>query len=123
MSTGEPARKPAVGDRVEGFVSGIKPFGLFVDLPAYGLRSRGLVPREETGVPRDADLSKQFSIGDTLEVEVLESKDDRIRLSLRRARAAAEPALSSRESAPATAPPPAEAALTTMAIALRKALE
>jgi len=122
-SPAPPARKPATGDRVEGFVSGIKPFGLFVDLPAYGLRTRGLVPREETGAARDADLSKRFSIGDALEVEVLESRDDRIRLSLRRERAASEPASPARESAPAAAPPPAEVELTTMAIALRKALE
>src|SRR5439155_16668665 len=73
----------AAGDVVEGFVAGIKPFGVFVDLPVYGRRVRGLVPREETGLPREGDLAKQFSTGDPVEVEVLELREGKIRLRLR----------------------------------------
>jgi small subunit ribosomal protein S1 len=110
------ARTPAAGDVVEGRVAGIKPFGVFVDLPDYGPRVTGLLPREETGEPRGADLTRVFSIGLPLQVEILEVKDGRIRLGL----AHSLPA-SPKAAGPAT--PAAEPELTTMAIALRKAME
>src|SRR5439155_7185527 len=72
-----------------------------VDLPAYGRRARGLVPREETGAPRDADLTRRFSIGESLEVEVLEMHEGKIRLRLH----APKSALPGLEE---PAPPPAE---------------
>src|SRR5213076_2917569 len=75
------ARSAAVGDAVEGVVAGIKPYGVFVDLPVYGHRVRGLVPREETGEPRNADLMKRFKVGQPLAVEVIEVKEGKIRLS------------------------------------------
>lgn len=144
-----PARAPAAGEIVEGRVAGVKPFGVFVDLPDYGPRVTGLLPREETGQPRGTDLGRHFSIGQTVRVEILEVKGDRIRLkperSLpepgRRARQAPpmERERTSRKQGPGrqerppqserTAPaPPAETPreeppLTTMAIALRKAME
>jgi len=88
-----PARRPKTGETASGVVAGVKPFGVFVDLPVYGRRARGLVPREETGAPRDADLEQRFTIGDAVEVEVLDAKDDRIRLTMRSAadRAAVPP--------------------------------
>ena len=87
-SAGEPeadARRPQSGDKVSGIVAGVKPFGVFVDLPDYGRRARGLVPREETGAPRDADLEQRFTVGTAVEVEVLDARDQRIRLSMRTA--------------------------------------
>ncbi|HVP15069.1 MAG TPA: S1 RNA-binding domain-containing protein [Terriglobales bacterium] len=114
-----PARTPAAGEIVEGRVAGIKPFGVFVDLPEYGPRVTGLLPREETGEPRGADLGRVFSVGLPLTVEVLEAKEGRIRLGLVHARPAApEPA-----KAPSGATKAPEPELTTMAIALRKAME
>ncbi len=115
-----PPRAPAAGEVVEGRVSGVKPFGVFVDLPDYGPRVAGLLPREETGEPRGADLARLFAVGQTLRVEVLEPREGRIRLGLVHAReerpGRAQPA------APAEAPRP-EPEMTTMAIALRAAME
>jgi small subunit ribosomal protein S1 len=114
------ARTPAAGDVVEGRIAGIKPFGVFVDLPDYGPRVTGLLPREETGEPRGADLTRVFSVGLPLQVEILEVKNERIRLGLVHSRPASPQAA---EPVTAAAKPAAEPELTTMAIALRKAME
>ncbi|OFW78954.1 MAG: hypothetical protein A2Z48_11275 [Actinobacteria bacterium RBG_19FT_COMBO_70_19] len=115
-----PPRTPAVGDAVEGRVGSIKPFGVFVDLPDFGRRISALLPREETGEPRGADLSCRFSVGQALRVEILEIKGDKLRVGLERSRTAPRDAV----------PPPAPAAPrderapeTTMGLALRKAME
>jgi small subunit ribosomal protein S1 len=120
MRDGAP-RTPAVGEIAEGRVAGIKPFGVFVDLPEYGPRVSGLLPREETGEPRGADLGRAFSVGLPLTVEILEAKEGRIRLGLVHARPAAPEA--TKPAATGAAKPAAEPELTTMAIALRKAME
>ncbi len=73
------ARKPAVGDVLEGKVSGVKPFGVFVDLPDYGPRVRGMVPRDEAG---NGNLENSFPVGMAVTVEVIPGKDDRVRLKL-----------------------------------------
>ena len=126
MAAGLPAaRTPSAGEITEGRVSGIKPFGVFVDLPDYGHRVSGLLPREETGEPRGADLSRLFSPGQALQVEILEAKEGKIRLGLVHAlpeRKPAAPAAASPAPGAGAAPKP-EAELTTMAIALRKAME
>ena len=113
-------RMPAVGDVLEGFVAGIKPYGVFVDLPSLGHRVLGLLPREETGEPRNTDLSRKFKIGDRLSVAVIDVKDSKIRLSLAGARDREEQAsfraYQDRQR-------PKEAPLTTMGEALRKAME
>jgi len=115
------ARSAAVGDAVEGVVAGIKPYGVFVDLPVYGHRVRGLVPREETGEPRNADLMKRFKVGQPLAVEVIEVKEGKIRLSAARAAARAEErGFRSYEQRGGPAP---DAPPTAMAEALRKAME
>lgn len=78
-----PEKQPAVGDVVDGVVANIKPYGLFVDLPIYGARVRGLCPREETGERRGTDLSQRFSPGTPLKVAVIEVQPDgKIRLSV-----------------------------------------
>jgi predicted RNA-binding protein with RPS1 domain len=87
-------RTPAVGETAEGVVAGIKPFGVFVDLPAYGPRVTGMIPHEESGQPRGADLATVFQMGQKVRVEVLEPRQGKVRLRLEGAtpRADARPA-------------------------------
>src|SRR5690606_20614164 len=59
-------RQPKTGDVVDAVVRAIKPYGIFADLPVYGARVSGLIPREETGEKRDTDLSKRFQPGTPL---------------------------------------------------------
>ncbi len=95
--SGEPTAKsaepktPAAGDLADGWVAGIQPYGLFLDLPAYGHRARGLLPHAETGEKPETDLSRRFKIGDQLRVEITGvDEEGKIRLSLIRARDRAE---------------------------------
>lgn len=68
------------GARVTGKVDHHEKFGVFVFL---GPSKIGLIPMSETGVDREADLTKAFPIGADVEVMVLEadSTGRRIRLS------------------------------------------
>ena len=116
----EPRRVPAVGDAVEGFVAGIKPYGLFIDLPVYGHRVRGLAPQQETGEPRGADLGKRFKVGDRVAVEVIELREGKIRVSLERAHRREE---GKNAEAYDVQPPGKPEEPTLMAIALRRAME
>lgn len=77
------------GSVLEGTVDKIESFGLFVKLPND---ARGLVPAAETGTQRGADLAKEFAIGSTVKVTVLDvdAKNGKIRLSIRAARQAEE---------------------------------
>jgi small subunit ribosomal protein S1 len=115
-----PPPEPTAGEVVDGLVASIKPFGVFVDLPSYGRRARGLIPREETGQPRNADLARSFKVGSPVKVQVIAVKDGKIRLSVAGAkeREEQESYRKYREG-----PRPADAPLTTMAEALRKAME
>ena len=108
----------AVGQILEGIVAGIKPYGLFVDLPSG---QTGLLPRPEMDVPRNGDLDKLFKEGDTLQVSVLGVEaDGKIRLSSKSAKEAEEaghareymsrPAQASRSPQPARASAPARSA-------------
>lgn len=84
-------RAPAVGDLAEGWVAGIQPYGLFVDLPAYGHRARGLVPFEETGEKPGTELGRRFRVGDQVRVEIVDvNEEGKIRLSMVRAQQRAE---------------------------------
>jgi small subunit ribosomal protein S1 len=76
----------------DGTVDKIEGFGLFVKLPTG---ARGLVPAAESGTQRGTDLSKEFKIGDTVKVVVLDAdkKSGKIRLSIRQAAEAEERAL------------------------------
>lgn len=73
----------------QGTVDRIETFGLFVKLPNG---ARGLVPSAETGTSRGADLKKEFQIGATVKVTVLEVdlNSGKIRLSIRSAAEAEE---------------------------------
>jgi small subunit ribosomal protein S1 len=112
---------PKAGDLVDGWVAGIKPYGLFVDLPTYGHRARGLVPHEETGEKRGTDLARRFRVGDQLKVEITDvDQEGRIRLSLVRAKQREDQAGFVAFQAGAE---PARPANTAVAEALRRAME
>jgi small subunit ribosomal protein S1 len=85
---GEEADKlPALapGAVYTGIVDGHAAFGVFVILP--GGLGRGLLPREESGLERGADLTRELPLGASVEVQVLEvgqkEGKPRIRLSRR----------------------------------------
>jgi len=74
----------AVGDRLEGVVRTVKPYGVFLDLPSLGPWVSGLLPGQETGLPREANLRKVFPVGEKFEVEIIDIDElGRIRLSRR----------------------------------------
>lgn len=74
---------PRVGEACEGVIRAHKPYGIFVDLPAFGPRASGLLPLEETGISRGGDLTHQYPAGGKLEVVVQQIDDKgRIRLSI-----------------------------------------
>ena len=132
-----PPREPQVGEEVEGRVGNIKPFGVFVDLPQFGARVSGLIPREETGEKRGADLTRSFAIGEVVRVQILEVNAGKIRLALASGDQPAQPERAVDLSSPGAAAPGApmgagqpggsasgrEAELTPMALAMRKAME
>ncbi len=95
-----PARTPEVGEVTEGRVGSIKTYGVFVDLPQIGPRASGLMPREETGLPRGTDLTQHFTLGQTVRVELLESKEGKLRLRLE----GATPVVEERPARPAGGP-------------------
>ena len=71
------------GARLTGRVERHEKFGVFVFL-APG--RTGLIPMSETGVPKEADVSRAFPVGADVEVVVLEVDDPpgrRIRLSVK----------------------------------------
>jgi len=74
----------APGAVYTGIVDGHAQFGVFVVLP--GGLGRGLLPKEESGVERGVDLSKEFPAGAPIEVQVLEvgQKDGKTRIRLSR---------------------------------------
>jgi small subunit ribosomal protein S1 len=81
----EPEKLPplAAGSIFTGVVDSHAPFGAFVVLP--GGLGRGLLPKEESGFDRGADLTRELPVGASVEVQVLDvGKQDgktRIRLS------------------------------------------
>ncbi len=72
------------GARVKGTVTGIERYGLFLQIAGTKDRSgRGLIPAQETGAPRNADLKKLYAVGQELEAKILAvAPDGKIRLSL-----------------------------------------
>ena len=53
----------SVGDKVEGVVRTIKPYGIFLDLPSFGPWVSGLLPAAETGLGREVKLRRMFNDG------------------------------------------------------------
>ncbi len=73
------------GARVRGTVTGVERYGVFVQIEgAQGRGGRGLVPTQETGTARGADLKKLFPVGSPIETKIIAIGDDgKIRLSIR----------------------------------------
>ena len=79
----------APGARLTGKVKAHESYGVFVFLDAG---NTGLIPQEETGVDRGADLRKALPVGSNVEVVVLEvdPSSRRIRLSAKAVKEATE---------------------------------
>ncbi len=108
-----PAGMPRVGEVCEGTIRAHKPYGVFIDLPAFGPRTSGLLPLEEAGTSKGSDLAKQFPTGEKLEVVVLQiDEKGRLRLGIP-------------SKTPTSAPQPqvGRGAMSAMADALKRALE
>ena len=61
-----------IGDIVETTVDRVETYGLFVSWPG----GRGLLPSRELGVPRTADLRRQYSAGAKLKAAVIDIRPD-----------------------------------------------
>ncbi|MET0593942.1 MAG: S1 RNA-binding domain-containing protein [Polyangiaceae bacterium] len=76
----------AVGASVKGTVALVERYGVFLQITAGGPGKRGvrgLIPTQELGVPRGADLHKMFPVGTDLEAKIIEIDDkNRIKLSV-----------------------------------------
>lgn len=70
------------GQKVTGTVTGIAPFGAFVDL---GDQQSGLVHISEVASGFVKDINDYLQVGDTVEVKVLSVEDNKIALSIRQA--------------------------------------
>lgn len=69
-----------VGDQMDGTVTGIVDFGLFVDIGEL----EGLVHISEVSWDRVADLRKIYKPGDKARVEVIGVEENRVSLSIKR---------------------------------------
>ena len=76
------ARRYKAGEKLTGKVTGIQPYGAFVSLDEH---TQGLVHISEITYGFVKDINEFLSIGDEVEVKVLEviEKDDKISLSIR----------------------------------------
>jgi ribosomal protein S1 len=71
-----------VGQILRGVVEDSKPYGLFIRLPQFGLKVRGLLPMEELKDSEKKDVKKKFHRGQEIMVEIISiDKQGRIRLS------------------------------------------
>ena len=69
-----------VGSKVEGKITAIVPFGLFVDLGEV----EGLVHISEISWQHVSDLNKMFKVGDIVQTEVIDTQNGKISLSIKR---------------------------------------
>ncbi len=73
-----------VGQTLKGIVEDSKPYGLFVRLPQFGPKVRGLLPMEEVRDSGKRDIKKKFPKGQEIQVEIISiDEQGRIRLSQR----------------------------------------
>jgi len=73
-----------VGQILRGIVEDIKAYGLFIRLPQFGMKVRGLLPVEELRGSEKGDLKKKFPKGQEIQVEIISiDEKGRIRLSQR----------------------------------------
>ena len=73
-----------VGVVVDTVVDNLKPFGLFVRIKGGGRNMRGLIPAEETGQSRNANLRRVFPEGTELKAQIIaiDPENGRLRLSI-----------------------------------------
>ena len=73
-----------VGQILRGIVEDGKPYGLFIRLPQFGPKARGLLPTEELRDSGKGDVKKKFPRGQEIQVEIISiDEQGRIRLSQR----------------------------------------
>jgi small subunit ribosomal protein S1 len=73
-----------VGQVLKGIVEDTKPYGLFIHLPQFGPKVRGLLPMEELRGSVKGDIKKKFPKGQEVQVEIISiDEKGRIRLSQR----------------------------------------
>ena len=72
-----------VGSKLQGKVTGITNFGAFVELPEG---STGLVHISEVADNYVKDINDHLKVGDTVEVKVINEKDGKIGLSIKKAK-------------------------------------
>ena len=71
-----------VGQILKGIVEDSKPYGLFIRLPQFGPKVRGLLPMEELKASEKGDMKKRFPNGKEVRVEIVSiDEKGRIRLS------------------------------------------
>ena len=71
-----------VGQTLRGIVEDSKPYGLFIRLPQFGPKVRGLLPIEELKNSEKKDVKKKFPRGQEIQVEIISiDEQGRIRLS------------------------------------------
>lgn len=73
-----------VGAVVETVVDSIKPFGLFVRIKGAARNTRGMIPAEETGQPRNANLRRVYPEGTEVKAQIIavDPENGRLRLSI-----------------------------------------
>jgi len=72
------------GQVLRGIVEDVKPYGLFVRLPQFGAKVKGLLPNEELRASEKGDVKKRFPRGREIQVEIVSiDEKGRIRLSQR----------------------------------------
>jgi small subunit ribosomal protein S1 len=117
-----------VGAMVEVVVDQVKPFGLLVNIKGGGRNARGLVPAEETGAGRQANLRRQFPVGKELHAMIISLEPSgKMRLSLTAAADQAEQGdyekFMKGGGSTKSAKPKAEGSLGSLGDALMKALK
>ena len=73
-----------VGSLVEAVVDRVKPFGLFVRIKGAGRNVRAMIPAEDTGAGRNANLKRAYPEGTELKAMITSVEPDtgRIRMSM-----------------------------------------
>lgn len=73
-----------VGDTMEGVISGIVDFGLFIQLTNEEKELEGLIHISEVAWGRVSNLDSMFEIGQKIKAIVVSTDDNRVSLSLKR---------------------------------------
>lgn len=78
-ASGKTGAKMERGQKASGIVSRIERYGVFLELDSGVV---ALLPQSETGLPKNADLSRAYHIGDAVEVLVIDvDAQNRVRVS------------------------------------------